>query len=651
MKKLIAATILYVVATNAGLSQTLNVEVGSVRYLYPAEQVGDMVYSDGAVTILGKSYNLSQVGRVYVDNATVEDNLVTVTYKDQTAAVTVAGNIANLLTVTVSGADVAIEQDSSVSEEITYSLSGATTNGSFYMDGNYKATVVLNGVDIASQTGAAINIQNGKRIAVDLAAGTTNKLSDYASGKQKACFMVNGHTEFKNSGTLTITGNCKHGFWGDEYVEVKKTIGGITVDKAVKDGFNINQYFQMNGGKVTISGVGDDGIQVSKTDDETDENNGEVIVKGGSLNIAVTADAVKGVKSEGNITISGGDITITTSGNGTWDSDDNETKASSCIKSDANITISGGTFNLSSSGTGGKGMGCDGEMVIENGDINIVTTGSIYTYSSGSSNGNNPGGWGGWGGGWGGNNQNYDNLASNLKSSPKGIKVDGNITVNGGNITVKTSGTGAEGIESKSVLTINDGQIEVTAYDDAINSGSHMYVNGGKIYVNASNNDGLDSNGNLYLNGGVVVAYGTTSPECGLDANDEAGYGIYVNGGTVIGVGGGTSYPKSGSEQPTIVYTGSVSNGSTITVNDGTSAVLGFKMSKSYSGSVKLFITSPSLKKGSKYTIYKNPTISGEDWHGVYLSPEVSSNGTSAGSVSSLSSPYSSVGSSGGGWH
>jgi hypothetical protein len=74
-------------------------------------------------------------------------------------------------------------------------------------------------------------------------------------------------------------------------------------------------------------------------------------------------------------------------------------------------------------------------------------------------------------------------------------------------------------------------------------------------------------------------------------------------------------------------------------------------MTKSYSGSVKFFITTPALKKGSKYTIYKGSTVSGDDWHGAYLTPEVSSNGSSAGSVSSLSLPYSSVGSSNGGWH
>jgi hypothetical protein len=654
MKKVITLAACMLAAYTYSTAQTLNVVVGEVTYAIPASQAGEMTYSNGStVSILGKDFALSDVNRMYVDNSKVTDNSVQIVYSGSTASVVVAGNVAKHLTITADGSNVSIIQGEDVADEITYTLSGESSDGSFYMDGKYKASFVLNGLKLTSQSGAAIDIEDGKRISVELASGTENVLEDAASGKQKACFMVNGHTEFKGGGSLTITGNAKHGFWGDEYVEVKKTVGSITIAKSVKDGFNINQYFQQNGGTIVVKNVGDDGIQVSKTDDDTDENNGQVIIKGGSLEIAVTADAVKGLKAEDAITISGGTINITTSGNGAWDSDDNETKASAAIKSDTNITITDGELNLSSSGTGGKGISCDGDLQIDGGNINIVTTGSQYVYSSGSSNGGNNGGWGGgfgggFGGGWGGgNNGNSDNVASNLKSSPKGIKVDGNITINGGTIIAKTSGSGAEGIESKSVLTINDGTIEVTAYDDAINSGSHMYINGGKIYVNSSNNDGLDSNGNLYLNGGLVVAYGTTSPECGLDANDEGGYGIYVNGATVIGVGGGTSYPKSGSTVPTMIYSGSVSNGASILVTDASgNGVLGFKMSKSYSGSVKFFISSPDLTKGSSYKLYKSSSISGDDWHGLYSPVTVTSTGTSAGSVSSLSLPYSSVGSS-----
>lgn len=45
----------------------------------------------------------------------------------------------------------------------------------------------------------------------------------------------------------------------------------------------------------------------------------------------MTGTATKGLKADGNITVSGGDINITTSGGGKWDEDDAKTKAASCV--------------------------------------------------------------------------------------------------------------------------------------------------------------------------------------------------------------------------------------------------------------------------------------------------------------------------------
>jgi hypothetical protein len=213
-----------------------------------------------------------------------------------------------------------------------------------------------------------------------------------------------------------------------------------------------------------------------------------------------------------------------------------------------------------------------------------------------------------------------------------------------------TGDSGSEGIESKSTLTINGGSTEVYAYDDAINSASHMYIKNGYIYTFAINNDGLDANGNLYIQGGTTVAYGTSNPECGLDANEEGGYHLIITGGTVIGIGGGTSYPNSSSTQPSIVYGGSVSSGTTIAVNDSKSNnILSLKMGRSYNGTACFLISSPNLTKGSKYTIYTGATATGTDWHGMITGATISSEGTSAATISSLSSPYSSAGSSSGG--
>ena len=626
------------------MAQTLNVNVGEVTYAIPASQAGEMVYTDGtSVTICGKTYMLSEVDSMYIDASSVTDNAVSVIYSGTTAHVTVAGNISKYLTVTATGADVSIVASADLANEITYTLSGTTTDGLFYMDGDYKASFVFNGLNLTNARGAAVDIECGKRISVELAEGTENTLVDGASGSQKACFMVNGHTEFKGAGALTITGNKKHAFWGDEYVELKKTLGTITIAGSQNDGFNINQYFQQNGGTLVIKNVADDGISVSATKDATDENNGQVILKGGTQNITITGTASKGISAASNITISDGTYTISTSGGGTFDTDDNDTKASACLKSDSCIVISGGTLNLTSSGSGGKGINCDSTLTISGGTVNVTTTGGYYTYGS------------------------YD-------SSPKGIKAEGNINITGGAITVNAvpasqSDKGSEGIESKSALTISGGTIEVTSYDDGINAAKDLTISGGKIYVNASNNDAVDANGNLYIKGGLLMVYGASQPECGLDANEEGGYHLYITGGTVVAVGGGTSYPASMTgSQPAIVYGGSVSNGTTVALNTSAGAnILTFTMGRSYSGSsfgggpggggpggggsgsTTILITSPSLSAGSAYTLYTGATATGDAWHGLCTEATVSSNGTSAGSVTSLSSPYSSIGSTGGG--
>lgn len=267
-------------------------------------------------------------------SSSLDDNNVTVEWNGEDATVAIASNLSGLVTATIKGGHVCILADSSLEEEVTYTLSGTSSNGSLYMDGDYKVTFVLDGLTLASNRtdSAAINIRDGKRIAIVLNEGTTNTLSDRAGGSHKACMMVNGHTEFQGSGSLTLTGNTQHAFWGDEYVLLKKTTGSITVKEAETDGFNVNQYFQMNGGTLTIANVGDDGIAVAATDDTSDELNGQVIVKGGTLNISVSGNDSKGIKCEAEMTVEGGTITVQNTGT--------DGKG---IKSEGAMTISDGT--------------------------------------------------------------------------------------------------------------------------------------------------------------------------------------------------------------------------------------------------------------------------------------------------------------------
>ena len=519
--------ILFTIATlltgMAAAAQTLNVTTGGTTYQFPADQTGTMTFSGGTqMTIIGKTFDISQIGKMWTDDSSLKDNNVNIQYNGTEALVYVAGNIAQYVDVTISGAHVSIAHD-----------------GEFAMSGSYKATVTLNGLTLTNPTGAPINITNGKRIEMSVKKDTENTLVDGAGGSQKGCLYVKGHLELKGKGILNITGNTSHAIKSGEYVEIKNCT--VNILKSVKDGINCSQYFLMESGTLSMKSIGDDGIQcdlegdtsTGMLTDHEDEDSGNIYLLGGTISATITADACKGINAEGDMLIEGGDITITTSGGGLWDSKKLKTKSSSCLSADGNITISGGTLTLTSTGAGGKGINADGAFTLDGGTTIIKTSGNAVVASSNGTLSVVT------------NSRTLDNYDSDYKSSPKGVKVDGAIIINDGIIDVTTSGAGGEGIESKTSITFNGGQTIVSSSDDGINASYNsdtngsgdMTVNSGYIYCISSGNDAMDSNGNFYVKGGFIYAVGTGSPEKSLDANTEQGKKLYITGGTLIAVG------------------------------------------------------------------------------------------------------------------
>ena len=623
MKKVIPLIISLLLAI-AVQAQTLNVVVGSVTYQFPAEQAGEMTYADGTtLTILNKAFTLSDITKMYIDDATVTDNQVGVVYSGTSAAVTVAGNVAQYITASVSGAHVNIEQSTDLAQEITYKLSGTSTDGEFYMSGSYKATLELNGLTLTNSTpvssGAAIHIQNGKRINIKVVEGTTNTLTDAASGSQKGCLYVKGHAEFKQKGTLNVYGNVKHAIKAGEYITVKNAT--INVKSAAGDGINCAQFFAMESGKVSISGTSDDGIQcdlegtesTGETTDHEDEDSGNIYITGGTLTIDVTATAAKGIKCEGDMQISGGSITVTTSGSGEWDSTDQETKAAACMSADGSISISGGELNLTSTGSGGKGIKCDDTLIISDGTVTVKTTGGLY-YNNGTTE-----------------NTNYtgdtDRISSSYYSSPKGIKAgtktengnnttySGDLQITGGTVNVTTTGNNGEGIESKNTLTISGGTVTVNSQDDGINSARAMYLKGGTITVVAKNNDAIDANANMYISGGTIIACGAQGAECGLDAAE--GYHLYITGGNVLAIAANNnSVTSTSGSQCVVSASGSVSANNTVSVKSGSTTLVSFTVPSGYTSSSSggfgpgggnsrksVLISCAGMTSGSTYTV------------------------------------------------
>ena len=236
-------------------------------------------------------------------------------------------------------------------------------------------------------SGAAVCIQNGKRIKVKVITGTTNTLVDAANGSQKGCLYIKGHAEFAQKGTLNVKGNVKHAIKTGEYFSIKNAT--INVTSAVGDGISCNEYFLMESGTINISGVEDDGIQceidgdssTGETTDHEDEDSGNIYISGGSINVACTAASVDGIKSDGNITISDGTINVSSTGNkGEGIESEGYVKISGghvtvnsyddAINAGQDITISGGYVFARS--TNNDGIDANGDCYIKGGVVYAI---------------------------------------------------------------------------------------------------------------------------------------------------------------------------------------------------------------------------------------------------------------------------------------
>ncbi len=402
--------------------------------------------------------------------------------------------------------------------EYTYVLSGQSTDGSFTLVSDYKSTVVLDGLSLQSSLEEALHLKCGKRVALVVSDGTVNSLSDATTDNgQKGAIYCKGHLELSGGGELNLVGHVKHALASKEYMQLKKSFGTLNITGAAKDGIHAGQYFQMNGGKVNIKGILDDGIQAETTDDNTDEQNGQLIIKGGTLDITCTADSSKALRSDSLMTLLGGNLTLHCSGAG-----------SKGIKTETDLIV-GDKASL----TGPR--------------LTVVTTGG-QTTGSGSTGGNtggNTGGWGGrpGGGGWGGGKPGGGQSSGG--SSAKAIKCEGTYTQYGGDIYIETATEGAEGIESKtksaSSMNFAGGNLFIKAYDDCINSAGSINFSGARVICYSTGNDAIDSNygttGSIRVTDGVVISFSQRGgAEMGIDA--DAMNRIVASGGYLITGGG-----------------------------------------------------------------------------------------------------------------
>ena len=469
-----------------------------------------------------------------------------------------------------------------------------------------------------------------------------NTTDSYAS----ACISADGNIDISGGEfNLTNTGLDGKGIKCDGFLSMSNGTVDITHSGNTSKGISTDGDISISDGTIVIHSNGS--TVVTNNDPSyctAIRSNANIAISGGDITIDLPSSnkGGKGIKCAGNMTISGNNtINIETHGDGATytATSGTDTYSSCCLRAEGNMQILSGNITLTSTGKGGKG-------------INVGTkTGNTYsgTYTQGYTNGTGPtltvsttgaqvgssGGGGGWpppGPGGGG--------SSSARASAKAIKAGGMVTIYGGTTTVSTTGNGAEGLESKTQINIEGGQHYFKCYDDCINSSGKIFFNGGVTVCFSNGNDAVDSNagtaGAITIGDGVVFAYTTRGdPEEGFDCDNNSriritGTGIGISAGGQQGGGpggGGSSITITGAVQGYYFHTSSYTfqSGKYYTLSntsgEGGSNMVTFSFEANCTSKLAL-ITATGMQHGSTYYVKHGsqaPTNPTTAFHGLYL--------------------------------
>lgn len=404
MKKLFLSLLLLCAGAITTQAQWIRVWQGgeSTRYAIADAPLVPYSAAGSTITIGSDSYATAAI-----DSITVVCPVV-ITWSGTTVDVEIPDNVEGV-TATVSGGNVVIT-NANTSTEQEFILRGSSAAGSLTYNGTYKCKFHLDGVNLTSTAGAALDIQCGKRIDLIIEDGTVNSLTDAAGGTHKAALNCQGHLEVSGGGSLTIAGKTNHALRAKEYLLLKKSVGSITITSAAADGIHCGEYFQMNGGDITISGTAADGLQVETDATSTEDLNGQFIMNGGSIDLTLASVDSKGIRLDADAT----DASI----------------VPHMQLLDGTVTV-----NLAATALGSKAIASDGNLTIgstaTSPTVGITVDAGVYVDTAGEEN------------------------------RATGLKADQTLTIAGGATTVSATGDKSRGVRA-TTLTATGGSLTVT---------------------------------------------------------------------------------------------------------------------------------------------------------------------------------------------
>lgn len=406
------------------------------------------------------------------------------------------GSITNSDSVSIDDNEITIE------EAGTYTIVGTLNDGQVIVDCDDETTLVLAGVTIHNEDGAAIFISDSDT-TITLLEDTVNKLSDgdnykFTEEEINATLYSKDDLVIDGNGTLEIEANFEDGIVSKDTLTINS---GEIIVNAIGDAIYGKDSISINDGTVNIiTGGGAEKAPITAGEEEFPRGpRGETTTE---ITETEDGESLKGLKSQGDIIINAGEFILDTY-------DD-------AIHSDTEIVINDGSFDIMS---GDDAIHANNVLTINNGNFNIT-----YTYEG-------------------------------LESK--------NIIINDGNYYINALDDGMNAPtdvknsfshpdysdfdkEVDSYIEINGGTFELITYGDGIDANGGVEINGGYItaestYRTQKADSGVDFDNTGYINGGTLL---TVTPEIQSHELDndssqvsfECIFGTVISSGTEISI-------------------------------------------------------------------------------------------------------------------
>lgn len=385
-----------------------------------------------------------------------EADAVGIQLAGSTASTSAAGVTVDGSTVTIMAAGV-------------YRLSGVLA-GQVVVEAPDDALVVLilDGVDITNSAGAAIEVRSADDVAIHLAGGSQNSVTDaaaYPDGVDaNAAIYSEEDLTISGSGSLTVTARYNDGITSKDDLVI---LDGMITVTAADDALRGKDSLVVEGGTLTLTALGGDGLKSDGDEgkDEIDWTRGYIYIAGGTIDVTAADD---GLQAFTDTVIAGGTVTVAA--------------ADDAVKAEVVVSI-------------GEIAGLTAPVVIVTASTEGIEAASV-----------------GIGGG-----------TVKVTASDDGINASGNAELQA--LINGTSATnGNEFADSGERLEISGGTVTVDAEGDGLDSNGTLTISGGTLVVygpTRGGNGSLDSNGTMSITGGTVLAFGPGSMEQTPDSGDQ----------------------------------------------------------------------------------------------------------------------------------